>query len=279
MLFFENEIIDFRYSPIIYLNKESSIEITTNIDLLSQTFFINWDDINKTEAETLFFANKLNINIFRGRIIEAMKILKNYDNKEYLKYLNSTRKIVLFHHPKFRNFAIREAHGTIFLNVNENSTLSFFLEEIIHQCSHNVFNAITYKISDFFSANPYSPISDYIDEEDYRSLYGAFHGIYTTGKIVDVLLKIVKSENNFPKELECENLGRLALNINRTKIGLDTIEPGLIFTAKGKKLSEHLIAELVKNIESNAYYFRYNMKTHPVVFDLNKFKLDNPTIH
>jgi hypothetical protein len=277
VIYKDKKIIKYTFSPISRLNLyDKAIEVTNRIDLLSQKFFYDWKGIDKKDVDCILNSDPVNLDHYKDNIKNAFLILNQYFENDCSKFMKTTRKIVLFSHAKLRNFAVRESHGTIFLNVNEDSNVCFFLEELIHQCSHIVFNAITYDISDYFSANPYSTLSEYIPRKDDRTLYGALHGVYTTGKIVDLFLKLAKSKNNFDKDFDYEILGRLAININRTKVGLDKAPIDQIFTKEGKELFIFLHENLVNNILNNPSFFKFDMSTHPVVFNYAKFKNDNP---
>lgn len=275
-LFFNNEKVFFEFEPLIFLNLPNKIELTNSIDLLSLKFFYNWRDVDKDDIDNQIIKNEVDLNYYKSNLEEAFEILKNHFFNEYTKYLISTRKIVLFSNPKLRNFAVRESHGTVYLNVNIDSNVSFFLEELVHQCSHTIFNAVTFDANVFFRVNSDLELKNFINKNDTRSLYGAFHGIYTTGQIVDLFLKLVKLERVFDNEMKYEIIGRLAININRVNIGLEQVSLEEVFTEKGKEIFIFLNNKLIGNIENNPSYFEFDMKTHPVVFNYNKFKKDNP---
>ena len=74
-----------------------------------------------------------------------------------------------------------------------------------------------------------------------------------------------------------EILGRLAINKNRINIGLEKAPLTEIFTEKGLVLFNKLNDRLLKNVTENDHLFDFEMSTHPVVFDYDIFKDDNPT--
>jgi hypothetical protein len=269
-------VIAYKSKPLLKLDKFKNIELLSIIDVFSEKYFYKWEGMSAEEAENFIGNNDIDLAYFKPIIENSFNILEEHFPNEFIRYIKSTRKIVLFTHPKLRNFTTRESHGCIYLNVNDKSTVSFFLEEIIHQCSHTVFNSVTFNVKDYFQVDPNKLLGDYFTNNDHRTLNGAFHGIYTTGEIVNIFLKLIKVENDFDKETKYELLGRLALNKNRINLGLERAPINQIFTKKGREVFLFFNKKLIKNITKNPTYFNFKMSTHPVVFDFNHFKEDNP---
>lgn len=272
----EGKEISFEYIPLNYLNIIPNIEVTNVIDCYSEKLVSSWPNISKEGQKKVLVGKGVEVKVFQPAIEKAFGLLKKYFPSEFEFYARSTRRIVLFTSPELRNFATRESHGTIYLNVDYNSNVTFFLEELIHQCSHIVFNAMTCDTQTFFLVNYERPVRDFTNGYDFRTLYSALHGIYTTGRIVDLLLKLVEEEAVFEEELLHELKGRIAINKKRHNIGLETVDMDKVFTAKGKSIFNLYYDQLDQNIKANPAYFDYDMRTHPVVFNYKKFKEDNP---
>lgn len=271
----EEEIVA-EWQPPCYLTTVPTIELTNSFDPYTEELLAAWADVSKESLNTMLAARPVALEQFQPAIEEAFNILKEYLPEELDLYAASTRRIVLFSCSELRNFATRDMHGTIFLNVDEYSNVTFFLEELIHQCSHVVFNAMTYNIEDFFTVDHGKTIGDYLDNTDFRTLYSALHGIYTTGRIVDLFLKIIKHKQDFSSEVLYEMKGRVAINKNRHNIGLEKIPMEKIFTPKGQEIFTYYYQKLDNNLQENAAFFDFDMATHPVVFNFQKFKEDNP---
>jgi hypothetical protein len=278
MLKKEREVVDFELDPLQYLGVVPTIEITGSIDVYSEQLIASWPRVPKGAIDKVLCEDSIDIHLFKPAIEEALRLLKTYFRQEFERYAATTRRIVLFSSSELRNFATREAHGTIYLNVNEDSTVAFFLEELIHQCSHTIFNAMTCDIQSFFLVDGNLPVGDFIEGYDFRTLYGALHGIYTTGRIVDLFLKLMKKNPPFEEELLHELKGRIAINKKRHNIGLEQVALDVVFTEKGKTIFNFYYKQLDKNIQENPSFFEYNMKNHPVVFNYQKFKEDNPLV-
>ncbi|MNX96674.1 hypothetical protein D3C86_1290020 [compost metagenome] len=265
----------FTYTPIGVLSRYPDIEITSDIDPYSEKFFFDFEYLTWEEAEFFLAYKPIETAPHVSAIEGALQLIDDLLPADAEKLRTSIKKIILFYHPKLRNFATRESHGTIFLNIEETANVSFFLEEIIHQGSHIVFNNVTFDTSEFFRTDPYALLSDYVDN-DKRTLYGAFHGIYTTCKIVDLLLRVMNSKPQMKQEVAYEIIGRLAVNKNRHEIGLETVPYELVFTDLGKAFMDYYFQLLDENIQNNPRFFDFDIKNHPIVFDFEVFEKDNP---
>lgn len=274
----EDVPVPFAYTPIAVLSQYRDIEITSDIDPYSEKFFFDFEYLTLEEVEFFLAYKPIETAPHVSAIEEALKLIDDLLPADAEKLRTCIKKIVLFYHPKLRNFATRESHGTIFLNVEETANVSFFLEEIIHQGSHIVFNNVTFDTSEFFRTDPDASLSEYV-ENDERTLYGAFHGIYTTCKIVDLLLRVIESKPAMKQHIAYEIIGRLAVNKNRHEIGLERVPYDVVFTDLGKALMDYYFQLLNENIQNNLSFFDFDIKNHPIVFDFEVFEKDNPIEH
>lgn len=270
--------VEFEWEALHYLDVLPNVEISTSLDAYSEGLIAAWPNVSPTAIHKVLQEDNISIKTHQSALEEAFRILKTYFPEEFKFYAATTRRILLFSSPELRNFATREAHGVIYLNVNAQSTVAFFLEELIHQCSHTVFNAMTCDTQALFLVDYNRPVGDFVPNYDRRTLYSALHGIYTTGRIVDLLLQLLKQKPPFDVELLYELEGRIAINKKRHNIGLERVPLDEVFTPKGKALFNYYYQQLDHNIKANTSFFDYNMQTHPVVFNYQKFKADNPLV-
>lgn len=268
--------IDAELTPLRYLPQLPKAELTHSVDVYSEALFYVWARVPKEHVDALLTQQAVDLDTYQPALEQALEWLRTYFPEEFELYRLTTRKIVLFSSPLLRNFASREMHGTVYLNVNEHSNATFFLEELIHQCSHTVFNAMTHDAKRLFLVDHNRSVGEFNGTGDARTLYGALHGIYTTGKIVDLFIKLLKAQPNIDPELLHELCGRVAINKNRHNIGLEKVDLDTVFTKEGKALFCHYYQQLDDNIQQNPVFFEYNMTQHPIVFSYQQFKLDNP---
>lgn len=276
MLKKDHVLLPFEQKKLQYLNAVPTIELTSSIDLCSMQVFYEFPRVDKALIDEVLTGEQVNIATYQPALEEAWTILKDFFPQEFEKYTAVTHKIVLFSCPQLRNFATKESHGTIYLNVDENSTVGFFLEELIHQCSHVVFNAMTCATEDLFLVDYNRTVGEFAGNYDRRTLYSALHGIYTTGQIVSLLLDLVKACPPLEEETLYEIIGRIAINKKRHNIGLEKVPLEEVFTPKGQALFLLYYKQLDKNIQQNPSFFDYDLKEHPIVFNYQKFKDDNP---
>ncbi len=274
-LFKDGQNIEATLEPIRKL--ACGIEITNRIDLYSASFFTEiWKNVPLEELQTIITSSTVNIEDYIEDIERTFEILKQYDKDEYEKYMQTTRRIILFSHPRLRNFVSRVAHGNVYLNVDDLSNITYFLEEIIHQCSHNVFNAVTFDIEKFMPIGSQPTLEMMLNNGDTRTIYGAYHGIYTTEKIVEVFINLLDEDLDIDVDTRYELIGRLAINKNRHDIGLEKIPWETIFSPLGKSIFDYYYTKLDNYIKDYPVYFDYEISEHPVVFNYWKFKDDNP---
>ncbi len=268
--------VAYKLEALRYLKQLPEVELTSCIDVYSEQLFYSWPKVEQGAINDLLNGEGVMLDAFQPAIEKALLLLQTYFPEEFELYRLTTRKIILFALPELRNFATRQAHGTIYLNVTAQSNTTFFLEELIHQCSHTVFNAVTCETQAFFKVDYNKTVGELLGNSDYRTLYSALHGIYTTGQLVHLFLQLLKADLNWSPRLVHELQGRLAINKMRHNIGLEKVDAEEVFTPQGRAIFEHYYQQLDQNIRNNASFFDYDMSRHPVVFDYAKFRADNP---
>ncbi|MGQ4419829.1 M20 family metallopeptidase [Streptomyces sp. SAS_269] len=93
--------------------------------------------------------------------------------------VESLRAVVLYRHPDAESFAALGMHGMIFLNVPDGAGVDHFVEELVHQGGHVVFSEATLHRAEFFRVDPEAELSGLIGRDDPRTVYDAFHGLFT----------------------------------------------------------------------------------------------------
>lgn len=197
----------------------------------------------------------------------ALKIIKDNLPNFFLEFIQANHKIFIHDNPKILNFTSIETLGMLYFYSTPTSTLMYFIEELIHQGSHNILYHKTYPKSDYFKIDASNTIMRTLTKEewDYRDVYGAFHGVYTVYKRVecyDILLK-----NNILKGADRhELLGRLADQFPRFRTGLELLNLDVVYTEKGKQLYLELDSKCAGLFEK--------YKSLKTIFDLSNRDLD-----
>lgn len=194
-------------------------------------------------------------------------LLKKHLPIFYQEFTFSCKRIYLHDNPKILNFTTIETLGMLYIYVLGNNNLIYFIEELIHQGSHNYLYHIMFNKRDFFIVDAENTLMRdlTLQQWDYRTLYGAFHGLFTVSRRLTCFDKLL-SEEVFTGRQKHELLGRMADMFTRFKTGLELIDHAKIFTDQGyefyKKLTE----------ESTNILSKYSLLTRE--FDLSHRDLD-----
>ena len=170
-------------------------------------------------------------------LFKAIEIIKQYLPEFYDELLFANKGIYLHDNSKILNFTSVKTLGMLFFYVLGKNNLIYYIEELIHQGSHNFFYFVIHHRKDYFRIDVDNLIMrNYTKQEwDYRSIYGAFHGLYTVTKRVEYF-DILLSNNAFSGREKHELLGRLADQFSRFRTGLELLNFDEVFTEKGKEL-------------------------------------------
>lgn len=167
-------------------------------------------------------------------LFQAIDIIKEHIPEFYKELIFANRKIYLHDNPKIINFTSVETLGMLYFYVIGKTNLIYFIEELIHQGSHNYLYYIIHNRKDYFKIDVDNLVmSDFTKQEwDYRTIYGAFHGVFTVSqrvKYFDVLI----TKNIFKDKEKHELLGRLSDQFARFRTGFELLNLEEVFTEKG----------------------------------------------
>ncbi|MEG2078415.1 hypothetical protein [Chryseobacterium sp.] len=165
----------------------------------------------------------------------ALTLIKENIPDFFKEFHSANKKIFIHNNPRILNFTSIETLGMLYFYATPYATLMYFVEELIHQGSHNILYHITFDKKDFFKIDaPNTIMRDLTKQKwDYRDIYGAFHGVYTVYKRLecyDILLQKNALEGKDKHEL----LGRLADQFSRFHTGLELLNLDEVYTEKGK---------------------------------------------
>jgi hypothetical protein len=168
---------------------------------------------------------------------QAILIIKQYLPEFYKELVFANKRIYLHDNPKILNFTSIETMGMLYFYVLGKNNLIYFIEEIIHQASHNYLYYIMFNKNDFFKIDSLTTIMRDLTKQDwdYRNLYGAYHGLYTVTKRVECF-DILLSKNVFSGREKHELLGRMTDMFPRFQTGLELLDLNKVYTEKGKNL-------------------------------------------
>ncbi len=191
----------------------------------------------------------------------------------------ANRRVHLYQAEAPNSFATLSMHGAAFLNRIERPSTLFFLDDFAHQGGHVVFNAATLNHDRFLTIDPTTPLSDFLENSnDQRSLYAAFHGLFTYSLIVSVLLASLHRHilNN---QQTHEARGRLGFYLLKFQCDLQNLAQPKLYTAEGVRLYRGFHECYESAIATYAIKLReLDYSNQPYVFHYGRFNELNPLI-
>lgn len=278
---------------IRHLNNEIIIsdEVNNNINyehlpLITNDEGIEFLKCNHPLLEPLFIDEKGNNTSVLIREKLYNKHIQNFNNAlnvikkiypEYYTLINSYIKKVIFYEGEANSFATIQAHGMVFFNIREDYNEIFFLDNIIHQCAHVFFNALTFDKKELFTLPHNSDLSLFTEEESDKGfgLYDRFHGLFTQTNINICIQKCLK-QKIYDGDKNFELIGRFTSNMKRFSIALNKFNQKEKYKSKGLKW--YLFFESIYyNIytENKEVIEQWDVSNQPYVFDYKIFKNTN----
>lgn len=211
-------------------------------------------------------------------LFKAINIIKKYLPDFYKELRFANKKIYLHDNPKIINFTSVETLGMLYFYVIGNNNLMYFIEELIHQGSHNYLYYVVHNRKDYFKIDVDNAIMrDYTKQEwDYRSIYGAFHGLFTVTQRVVSFDKLL-SQNIFIGKEKHELLGRLTDQFSRFKTGLELLDFNQVYTEQGLALYNELTNKCESTLNKYATLKdEFDVSNRDIDFRYNHFCELNP---
>jgi hypothetical protein len=154
----------------------------------------------------------------------------------------------------------------------------FFIEEIIHQCSHNTFNTLLFNKELYFKIDVENiTLGSLIGRENEdRSVFSVFHGLYTVAKRFEAFY-VLYQRNVFQGKLKHEFLGRFSDLKKRFRLGLELLDLPSVFTEKGLdiyySLEQVCVETINKMVELDGIF---DLSNQPSEFSYERFCELNP---
>ena len=216
------------YEPIL---KEGDFEIVKEIHPTQEKYFIEFYKghiVNKNPDHNPVWKDHYQ------ELFKAIDIIKEYLPDFYSELVFANKKIYLHDNPKILNFTSVETLGMLYLYVIGSNNIIYFIEELIHQGSHNYLYYLVHNRKDYFKIDVDNLVMrDFTKQQwDYRTIYGAFHGLFTVTQRVVCFDKLV-SQNVFSGREKHELLGRLTDQFSRFRTGLELLDFNQVYAEKG----------------------------------------------
>jgi len=186
--------------------------------------------------------------------------------------LRATRQVFVFRYPRVNNFATLNAHGVVCFNAGDHDDEVFFVDELVHQCGHVIFNAISVRRRELFVADPDAPIAGGFDQ---RSLYTVLHGLYTERAMVRCLRRLDEGAVLTGRQAH-ELRGRLAFIVRKMQLDIGSTNCSGLFTPLGETLVEAFRATFEDAVRERPDLLRDDLHGQPYNFDYAVYARHNP---
>lgn len=215
---------------------------------------------------------------FVGRISAALDAIGTHCPNYHEAILAVTRRLSIFRAEHGNSFAAVPAHGMAFLRVDEDPSEVFFIEDLLHQCGHIIFSAMTLDPSTFLRIEPDTSLGVLTgDGAESRSVYVTLHGVFTESLMTRCLDLCLDDSSFAERGLRHELIGRLAYIVLRFGIDLPSISRPEIFTDRGLQLLEAARRVLAETYERRGdLLHRVDLSNQPYAFSYERFVERNP---
>ncbi|WP_160093673.1 hypothetical protein [Rhodococcus sp. T7] len=213
-------------------------------------------------------------------IIEAFSLLARTVPLLHAHLADAVRRVTVHRAGHVHSFATPAAHGAVFLAAAEDDTDIGFVEDLVHQGGHVLCTAMTVDREVFFTVPAETPLADItgiVDET--RSLYEAFHGVFTEAAMILTLNRLLDLDGLTPRQAH-ESRGRLGLIGSRAVADLANVcRPGL-FTDEGLRILKYCRLALIETIDRRREELAaLDLTGQPYAFSYAAFVARNPLDH
>ena len=166
----------------------------------------------------------------------ALDLIRRIDSEIYSWLAKATQSISLYSAIIPKSFATLSAHGMAFCNCNDESDYIFFIDDLVHQCSNMVFNAMTLKKDEFLAVDPETPLKTITNKpNETRQLYTVFRELFAYSLVTRTLHGILESGCLGPLH-RLQAMGRLAFCMEKFYSDLEDLKQRYLYTEKGLDL-------------------------------------------
>ena len=266
-----DRIVEYVYEAPIMV-KGTSVEVCRyNHPLLERLFVDEAGDRVDVDVKQITLRQIDNVN-------KAFQIIRQRLPDYYEQIVTVTKRIVIYSGARPYSFATLSAHGIAFLNASAEDDEVFFIEDLIHQCGHLIFNALTLDPQQFLRVAPSTALKDLTgDERDTRDIYTTLHGVFTAAWMSRCMDRSCDSGLFSPRQRH-ELLGRFALILTRFGCDLRNLTGKGIFTERGQQLLLSWFARVYCEIVGKRYDLlaQLDISNQPYCFRYESFQMSNP---
>jgi hypothetical protein len=211
-------------------------------------------------------------------LVRAFAQIARLEPAYYGLITRAVRQVFVFRHPHVNCFATLNAHGIVFLNALERDDEIFFIDELVHQCGHVIFNAISLRRREFFRVDPDLTMAALAPERcpgEARSLYTVLHGLYTEHAMVRCLRALDEAQA-FQGRRAHELRGRLAFIARKMEIDLCNMDQPGLCSPLGESFLEVFRRTFCEARRERADLVADDLRDQPYNFSYERYARRNP---
>lgn len=190
----------------------------------------------------------------RADLARAEGMVRRAQPEFHRAMIATTRRIVVFDDPSMNSLAAPRAHGSVFLNLAHGRGPIHHLEDLLHQCGHVAFSAMTMDTGRVLAVDPDTELlpgdggagtglGGTGEGGEPRTAYVVLHALVTERWMASGLLACLRTEELTPLERH-EARGRLAYVLRRYALDLVDLVDADVVTPDGLALLRQLLADL-----------------------------------
>lgn len=275
---YNNVLVKTTFLPLIFADSNKKVEVIQfQHPLLKDFFKVLRPDYSNQGAQCMVEVNSIT-TFHIDNLQKAFAFIQKNFPLIYETILASNKYVIIFGNQAMLPFATRNTLGISYISSLYTDSYLFFIEEILHQCSHNLFNLLNYDKQKYFKVDVENVLlGDYLNNpNEQRTLYNVFHGVVTITQRLICYKYIIEKKILSGIDLY-ELIGRYCDQYRRHHSGLEQLNFNEIYTEEGKKM----YLEMDSLCEDALEYFKheaikYNVINQPSEFNFQQFLVLNP---
>jgi hypothetical protein len=275
---YNNVLVKTTFLPLIFADNDNKVEVIQfQHPLLKDFFQILRPDYSNQGAQCIVEVNSIT-NFHLNNLRKAFVFIQKHFPTIYETILASNKYVMVFGNQAMLPFAAQNSLGISYISSLYNDSYLFFVEEMLHQGSHNLFFYMHYDKFKYFKVDAEnSLLGDYLNNpNEKRTIYNVFHGVITITQRLICYEYIIKNKLLSGLDLH-ELIGRYCDQYRRHHAGLELLNLDDVYTNEGKKLyleMDNLCKNALTYFKDEA--IKYNVINQPSEFNFQQYLVLNP---
>jgi hypothetical protein len=261
------------FFPLMFADEAKQIEVIQfQHSLLKEHFKVLRPDYSNQGSQCVVEVNAIT-TFHLANLKKSFAFIQTHFPLIYETLILSNKYVMIFGNQAMLPFAAQNSLGISYISSLYTDSFLFFVEEMLHQGSHNLFFYMYYDKFKYFKIDAENAmLGDYLNNpNEKRTLYNVFHGVITITQRLICYKFII--ENSLLSGIELHELiGRYCDQYRRHHAGLELLNLNEIYTEEGKQLyleMDSLCEDALKYFKFEAT--KYNVINQPSEFNFQQF--------